>query len=567
MPTLSSNFLTFLTTALSCLVLSSSVSANSEIQVRSINDQAAILDIQTKLNELGFNAGIADGIWGQRSSNAFNSFIDRYPSFSTTNEMYDPIAQLNAVHRSWFASPFSAESQIVTPRLSLRNRRVFVSDIRAAGMECNACNIVTMILGAGDFDGDGIDELLVGQHVSDNGQPQNIPTPLILLDKIETGNAELLEVAGPVSPIARVHEREAAIADFNGDGVDDFFVASHGYDAQPFPGEQNILVLSTPEGPRDFSRTNIPQIDDMAHGADAGDIDGDGDVDIVVITNDGAARYEPYVLLNDGSANFEKRSLASFLNASNIVRLYSGGERDNQFSSVRLLDLNRDNLPELLLLRSDPSPSRRYTTSHILWNNGHGEFSGNSITNLQTDRWSTATFTNDAEAADLNDDGLIDLILTQSTRPSSRGNWRGQFIQILLQTEAGTFIDDTAARIWPQGYPVPLDQVSFADETELVDLDADGDVDIVTRSLGPATRTKDLSQAIVQIGLNDGTGHFIPLDPRWLSGNRDYRFRGPIPGNFGPNGSVAVISYRVYGIYNNSRDVTWGAEFYLHTMP
>ena len=38
------------------------------------------------------------------------------------------------------------------------------------------------------------------------------------------------------------------IADFNGDRVDDIFVADHGYDAYPFPGYQNTLVLSAPGG-------------------------------------------------------------------------------------------------------------------------------------------------------------------------------------------------------------------------------------------------------------------------------------------------------------------------------
>ena len=552
-----------------CLTATAS-SANSSLFGDDLkNDEAVVLQLQTKLNELGFDAGPTDGAWGRRTAGAVDAFTERFPPVAPFSEASALIDRLQLIHDSWFASPFSS-GNLITPQKSLVSQQIVVSDIRSDGIACEPCNVSTFVLGAGDFDGDQIDEVLLGLHVSVNFRNQNVPTSMMIIDRIETGNAELLKIPGATASIRRVHEREAAIADFNGDGIDDFFIAAHGLDAQPFPGEQNILVLSSPTGLQDRSDTNIPQINDMSHGADAGDIDGDGDYDIVVMTNDGSEKYEPYVLFNDGTGAFEMQPLASIVDAPQIITLYAGRNRANQFSSARLLDLNNDALPELLLLRSDPSESRQHTntTSHIFWNSGTGTFSADNMTNLPTDRWSSVTFTNDAEAIDLDGDGLMDLILTQSTRETNSsgeiiGNWHGQFIQILRQAEGGYFVDETAERIWPQGYSLPLNEIHFADETELVDLDEDGDVDIVTRSFSPAMTSLSLDDAIIQIGINDGNGHFAPLNPRWLSANQDYRFRSPLPGRFGPDGQTGILSYSVYGIFNETTDITWGADFSL----
>ena len=50
-----------------------------------------------------------------------------------------------------------------------------------------------------------------------------------------------------------VHPREALLADFNGDGMKDLFIADHGHDAPPFPGWSNQLLLWTSEGYIDAS--------------------------------------------------------------------------------------------------------------------------------------------------------------------------------------------------------------------------------------------------------------------------------------------------------------------------
>lgn len=526
------------------------------------NDEAVVLQLQTQLNELGFDAGPTDGAWGRRTAGAVDAFTERFPPVAPFSEASALIDRLQLIHDSWFAFPFEEMLPIVTPPQPLRSQRVYSQDIRDTGFQCNGFLVITQPLGVGDFDGDGRDEALVGRHILEDGQPSERSSALTVLTFDASGAASELSIRTENGAISRIHEREAAVADFNGDGIDDFFIAAHGLDMQPFPGEQNILVLSSADGPVEVSYTNLPTMSDMSHGADAGDIDGDGDVDIVIATHRGVERYEPYVLLNDGTGVFTYQPLSERLDDASILSLYAG-RRSNQFSSFRLLDLNGDATPELVLLRSDQQPDSVNTASHILWNEGDGTFSAGSRTDLPTTRWGYQTYTNDAEAIDLDENGFADLILTQSTRD---GGWRGHFVQILMQESAGNFVDRTAERFWRQGYQRPMQDMLFADETELVDLDDDGDLDIITRSLAPALQSNGMVDAIAQVGINNGEGVFIPLDPRWVSRNSSYTVRGPTPGRFGPNGELGVVSYIMDGSYNSEPHSTWGATFVRHSL-
>jgi hypothetical protein len=45
-----------------------------------------------------------------------------------------------------------------------------------------------------------------------------------------------------------IHPRKSIVADFNKDGRPDVFVACHGYDQSPYPGERNKVVLSSRTG-------------------------------------------------------------------------------------------------------------------------------------------------------------------------------------------------------------------------------------------------------------------------------------------------------------------------------
>ncbi len=151
----------------------------------------------------------------------------------------------------------------------------------------------------------------------------------------------------PVDTLNTVHPRKAPFGDLNGDGRPDMFIAGHGWDTEPFPGEQNRLYLSQPGGGWRDATGELPQLSDFSHSAAIGDIRGLGTPDILVGNIWGANRILPYVLLNEGAETFS-------LDRSNLP--VGPGETLNFLSrglaitGTVLTDLDGDGLPELIAL-------------------------------------------------------------------------------------------------------------------------------------------------------------------------------------------------------------------------
>ena len=96
-----------------------------------------------------------------------------------------------------------------------------------------------------------------------------------------------------------VHPRKAVVADFNKDGYPDIFVACHGYDAGTYPGEKSKLILSNGHG--GFTVTDVGKVG-YWHTAAAADVNGDGYPDVVV-----SNEYESpatYFLINNKDGTF-----------------------------------------------------------------------------------------------------------------------------------------------------------------------------------------------------------------------------------------------------------------------
>ena len=148
----------------------------------------------------------------------------------------------------------------------------------------------------------------------------------------------------------------------------------------------------------------------------------------------------------------------------------------------------------------------------------------------------------------------LDLLLTQSTRHPGIGAWYGHYLQVLMN-ENGTFVDRTAERLWPQGYP-HMEGLNFADKTRLVDLTGNGHLDIVTSTLSPNYR-RSMDEAAIIVGINDGTGHFQPASPRWID-RRGHSARQMIPGTFSRGRRPGIAAYNLNGRYGQGPDETFG---------
>lgn len=157
-----------------------------------------------------------------------------------------------------------------------------------------------------------------------------------------------------------LHPRKGVVADFNQDKVPDVFVACHGYDDVPFPGEKSKLVLSNGRG--GYKITDATDAG-FFHGAAAADIDGDGFPDIVVADN--KKNPNVYFLMNQKDGTFK-------LDTTRIT----GIDQQGPYFSTELLDIDGDGFVDLIIggHEGPNSPTK------ILYGNALGKFGADKVT-------------------------------------------------------------------------------------------------------------------------------------------------------------------------------------------
>lgn len=151
-----------------------------------------------------------------------------------------------------------------------------------------------------------------------------------------------------------LHPRKAVVADFNNDGLPDVFVACHGYDGSPWPGEPNKLLLN--DGKGGFAMTDVGAAG-FYHGAAAADVNGDGYPDIVVTDILDTAKV--FFLINNKNGTFTK----------DTTRITATTANTNYFAT-ELVDVNKDGLVDMLLAGAESAGA----ATQILYGAGDGTF-------------------------------------------------------------------------------------------------------------------------------------------------------------------------------------------------
>ncbi len=303
-----------------------------------------------------------------------------------------------------------------------------------------------------------------------------------------------------------------AIADINKDGLQDVFIGAS-------KEKKSVLFLQQSSGKFLLSHQPDLDADSSFEDVDAcwADVDHDGNPDLVVASggneytgND--PRLAPRVYLNDGKGHLKKSAHAFdnvFLNAS----------------CVTPCDFNGDGYMDLFIGgRSVPSRYGQVPRSYLLQNDGKGAF--RDVTDAQAPGLSKIGFVTKALWFDLDKDGKQDLLLclewggivafmNHSGQPANPGNAANPGSSANLENP-GTF-----------SKKVLTDKKGWWNFILPVDLDNDGDIDLVAGNLGLNSRLKASPKEPVRIYYYDfdGNGKKEQLLTYYLDG-RELPFAG-----------------------------------------
>jgi len=336
-------------------------------------------------------------------------------------------------------------------------------------------------IAAVDLNGDHLQDLIAANFLYPL-ENRGVPIQILLNDGnggFVDGTSQMISGSVPET----VHPREIVIDDFNGDGRPDVFIADHGLDAEPFPGNQNTLLLSTSSGLYIDATSNLPQQSDFTHSATAADIDQDGDVDIYVGNFLSEEDVPPQVWLNNGSGVFTV--------SADALPVPQADEFGKNFTTCHFVDVNNDGHIDLVLGGDGGAFSAR--NSVVLINDGSGRFGSQLPIELPEKGFGPNTISLDLQSADLNYDGFQDLFIN-----STKGVpfYVGRHFQVLINNQDGSFRDET-----PSLLPQDDNNLGWILYLHLVDVDFDCDVDFFT----------DNGSAILYE--NDGLGKFTALEP------------------------------------------------------
>lgn len=343
-------------------------------------------------------------------------------------------------------------------------------------------------IASADFNGDGLVDAIVTRLKQESDE--SFPVTILL----NRGGGRFIDASRSMfdgSPPLVENPRQIVIADFNGDRKPDVFLADTGMDALPFPGHRSTLLLSQPDRRLVDATANLPPEAAYTHSAAAGDVDGNGTIDLYMgnLSSgcEGCARLPPEILLNDGTGHF--RVSVDALPAS------VGAPLMPHYTGSALADVNGDRSPDLILAADHQADSNL-----VLLNDGAGRF--RVLPNaLPAKAFGANTEGLGIATADVNGDGHLDLFIAATKwDPFYRGVW----LQLLVGNGDGTFRDETSTRLPQSNNDAPW--VAFPNP---IDLNGDGKPDLTTRAVTLAVLGRTASPTMTY--LNDGHGTFKPI--------------------------------------------------------
>ncbi len=248
---------------------------------------------------------------------------------------------------------------------------------------------------------------------------------------------------------------DAGIADLDQDGDLDILIANE--------HKPNILLINDGKGKfTNESSSRIPQVDHDSEDIGIADFDLDGDLDIIVVSEDDKTNE---LYLNNGDGTF--RDVGSRIPVSGTS------------NSVVVVDVNKDGAPDVMIGNNGQN--------NLLVNNGKGYFKDETIARFGE----FMDVTQDLTLGDIDNDGDEDVLV---------GNEDAN--RILINDGNGFFKDESSDRLPYRTTPEETREVDVAD------IDGDGDLDILYGNVQAFVANAVRQNRLL---LNDGNGFFSDI--------------------------------------------------------
>ena len=281
----------------------------------------------------------------------------------------------------------------------------------------------------------------------------------------------------------------ALVADYNNDDILDFYVADTGLGTHN--GVRDSYFLSQPNGTwLESSKTHLSHSNFVVfdHGGATGDIDNDGDMDVVITDNTCSNCVTAlWCLINDGTGFLNKR--------------ICGG---SPALGLELADMDGDGDLDAIVGAHEYGKYGSRLTG-IVWNNGKGDFPSYNTTPFKQykNKWGTIP---EVSAADLDNDGDLDVVYSRAGEL-----YVGTALQIIENLGNKKFKDHGIFPLVeaPDDF-IPTHEGNewndFIEDIRFRDLDKDGDIDLYLS--GSMSRKTDS-----MVLLNQGNFSFELLRP------------------------------------------------------
>ena len=354
----------------------------------SFND---IMKAQNILTELGYEPGPVDGVWGGKTKKALNNF------YQERNKKFDGILDLNEM-----SDLEVAFNKFLKTKTKFKNINHSTERYRRSQIMCKIAtedNLKPFLAGIDEFRsnpdmstyadlyGDGSLEFITG--VSDSTFLLKNPQFPFKGNEKRAKEPSEYRIYSP-QPEFKLdlsllfHNAHLITSDLNRDGADDIVFIQQGRDYAPFENKSNYILMSSG---KIYKLQKLPGKKSPYHGGTTGDIDNDGDIDIIVVPG---SENRIIAYINSGRNKFKFKEVGRTKNKS--------WNKNKRYFYTGLWDFDEDGFLDLIL-------GSQIDHTKIIWGNGNPNFNG-----PQTIIGDINDYYMDFEFADFDNDGKKELI-------------------------------------------------------------------------------------------------------------------------------------------------------------